>query len=320
MKKHFIVTLLIVLMSGTIAMAQTKKPTTTTKKPTTTVKSSVPKTTTTKKTTTTTTTTTPVTPPPVVEEKKTTTTTTTTPVETKSTTSPSSTTTTTTTQSSGPSKGKKTAEPRVKEPKPERVREPKPERVREPRPERVRTPREPNGSSGGVRFGIRAEGSQIVSFETGGQPDFSPGFNAGLIVNIPISEKVSIQPEVLYSMIVVKASDPAMKNDFIKGTNNSIFAPITFNFNLGSGPTKFMINPGGYASYLLSGSLSQSIGGVSQSGSVDLTGVDKFGYGAVLGLGVKINGNFLIEARSFYDLKESNNKTILSTIGIGYMF
>ena len=330
MKKHFIVTLLIVLMSGTIATAQTKKPTTTTKKPTTTVKSNVPKTTTTKKTTTTTTTTTPITPPPVVEEKKTTTTTTTTetPTEKKSTTTPSTTTTTTTTQSSGPSKGKKTSEPRVKEPKPERVREPKPERVREPRPERVReprpervrTPREPNGSSGGVRFGLRAEGSQIVSFETGGQPDFSPGFNAGLIVNIPISEKVSIQPEVLYSMITVKASDPAMKNDFIKGTDNSIFAPITFNFNLGSGPTKFMINPGGYASYLLSSSLSQSIGGVSQSGSVDLTGVDKFGYGAVLGLGVKINGNFLIEARSFYDLKESNNKTILSTIGIGYMF
>lgn len=296
-------------MSATVAMSQTKKPTTTTKKPTTTVKSTPP--TTVKKTTTTTTTPTPVTTPPVVEEKKTTTTTTTTTPTNQSTTS----STTTTTQSSGPSKGKKVAEP-----KPERVKEPKPERVREPKPERVRTPRDPNSSSAGVRFGIRAEGSQIVSFETGGQPDFSPGFNAGLIVNIPISRKVSIQPEVLYSMIVVKASDPAMKNDFIKGTNNSIFAPITFNFNLGSGSTKFMVNPGGYASYLLSGSLSQSIGGVSQSGSVDLTGVDKFGYGAVLGLGVKINGNFLIEARSFYDLKESNNKTILSTIGIGYMF
>jgi hypothetical protein len=326
MKNSFIVTLLIFCMSATVVMAQTKKPTTTTKKPTTTVKTTPSKTTpsktTTTKTTTTTTTSTPVVTPPVVEEKKTTTTTTTTtPSNQSNTTTPS--TTTTTTQSSGPSKGKKTSEPkpeRVKEPKPERVREPKPERVREPKPERVRTPREPNGSSGGVRFGIRAEGSQIVSFETGGQPDFSPGFNAGLIVNIPLSEKVSIQPEVLYSMIVVKASDPAMKNDFIKGTSNSIFAPITFNFNLGSGPTKFMINPGGYASYLLSGSLSQSIGGVSQSGSVDLTGVDKFGYGAVLGLGVKINGNFLIEARSFYDLKESNNKTILSTIGIGYMF
>jgi hypothetical protein len=326
MKNQFIVTLLIVLMSCTIAMAQTKKPTTTTKKPTTTVKSSVPKTTTTKKTTTTTTTTTPVAvPPPVVEEKKTTTTTTTTetPTEKKTTTTPSTTTTTTTTQSSGPSKGKKTSEPRVREPKPERVREPRPERVREPRPERVRTPREPNGSSGGVRFGIRAEGTQFVSFEQGGQPDFSPGFNAGLIINFPLSEKISIQPEVLYSMASVKGDISAITGnagDVATYKPSSILAPITLNFNLGSGSTKFMVNPGGYAGYLLSASSSQTRSGVTESGSVDLTGIDKFSYGIVFGLGVKINGNFLIEARSFYDLKESNNKTILSTFGIGYMF
>ena len=311
MKNHFIVTLLIVLMSGTIAMAQTKKPTTPIKKPTTTVKSNVPKTTTIKKTTTTTTTTTPVTPPPIVEEKKTTTTTTTTetPTEKKSTTTPSTTTTTTTTQSSRPSKGKKTSEPRVKEPNSERVREPRPERVRTPRPERVKTPREPNASSGGVRFGLRVEATQALTFELGGNYDISPGVNAGLFANVPLSEKVSIQPEVLYSMQVAKI-DP------VKNITNSILVPITFNFNLGNGSTKFVISPGGYANYFLSAS--NTTNGVTVA--ADLTGVDKFYYGAVLGLGVKINGNFLIEARSFYDLKESNNKTFLSTIGIGYMF
>ena len=230
MKNHFIVTLLIVLMSGTIAMAQTKKPTTPTTKPSTTVKSNVPKTTTTKKTTTTTTTTTPVTPPPVVEEKKTTTTTTTTetPTEKKSTTTPSTTTTTTTTQSSGPSKGKKTSEPSVKEPNSERVRE--------PRPERIRTPREPNGSSGGVRFGIRAEGTQVVTFEEGVSFAFSPSFNAGLIVNIPISEKLAVQPEVLYSMKTAKIDGVLLggaSGDYLKVTNNSILVPVTLNINLG---------------------------------------------------------------------------------------
>lgn len=325
MKNHFIVTLLIVLMSGTIAMAQTKKPTTTTKKPTTTVKSNVPKTTTTKKTTTTTTTTTPVTPPPVVEEKKTTTTTTTTetPTERKSTTTPSTTTTTTTTQSSGPSKGKKTVEPRVKEPKPERVREPRPERVREPRPERVRTPREPNGSSGGVKFGIRAEGSQIVTFEEGASLLFSPGFNAGLIVNIPISEKLAIQPEVLYSMQTAKIDGVLLgraSGDYFKATGNSILAPVTLNINLGQSSTKFMINLGGYVDYALSGSSEKSVGGIKTSNDIDLTGTDKFSYGTVFGLGVKLNNSFLIEARTFYDLKTSNNKSILSTIGIGYLF
>jgi Outer membrane protein beta-barrel domain len=300
-------------------MGQTKKPTTTTKKPSTTVKSTSPRTTT--KTTTTTTspvvTTTPVeqqtqttTPPPSTQKTNTST----------STTPSTTTTTTTTTQSSGPSKGKKTADPKpekVKEPKPEKVKEPKPEKVREPKPERVKTPRASSGG-GGVRFGIRAEASQIFSFESGGvQPDISPGVNAGLIVNIPFSETVSIQPEVLYSMQTIKVS---AGNDFAKGTTNSILAPIMFNFNLGQGSTKFMINAGGYVDYLLSASSEQSISGVTKSGSIDLTGADKLGYGVAFGLGVKINGGFLIEARSFYDLKTSNNKAILSTIGIGYMF
>jgi hypothetical protein len=308
MKNQFIVTLLIFCMSATVVIAQTKKPTTTTKKPSTTVKSTSPKPSTVKKPTTTTTTTTPTTTtePAVVEEKKTTTTTTTTTPTNQSTTS----STTTTTQSSGPSKGKKTSEPRVKEPKPERVREPKPERVREPRPERVKTPREPNGSSGGVKFGLRVEASQALTFESGGSYDISPGVNAGLFANIPLSEKVSFQPEVLYSMQILKV-DPA------KYTTNSILAPVTFNFNLGSGNTKFVISPGGYAEYWLG--VSNSTGG-GVSVAADLTGVDKFYYGAVLGLGVKINSKLLIETRAFYDLKTSNNKDILATFGIGYMF
>jgi Outer membrane protein beta-barrel domain len=301
MKNQFIVTLLIVCVSATVAMAQSKKPTTTAKKPTTTVKSSAPKTTTTKKTTTTTTTTTTpvVTPPPVVEEKKTTTTTTTitTPTQSTTTTTPANTTTTTTIQSSGPSKGKKTSEP-------------KPEKVREPKPEKVRAPREPSGSySGGVKFGIRAEASQLISFQSGGTYDISPGVNAGLFVNIPFNEVVSIQPEVLYSMQVAKV-DP------LKATVNSILAPVTFNFNLGHGNTKFVISPGGYANYWLSASNTKS--GVTVD--ADLTGIDKFYYGAVLGLGVKINSKLLIETRAFYDLKESNNKEILATFGIGYLF
>jgi Outer membrane protein beta-barrel domain len=295
MKNQFIVTLLIFCMSATVAMAQTKKPTTTTKKPTTTVKTTPPKTTTVKTTTTPTSVT-----PPVIEEKKTTTTTTTTTPTNQTTTS----STTTTTQSSGPSKGKK-----ISEPKPEKVKEPKPERVRETKPERVKKPRDAYSNSGGVKFGIRAEASQLISFETGGTYDISPGVNAGLFANIPLGEKVSVQPEVLFSMQVAKV-DP------VKNTTNSILVPLTLNFNLGNGNTKFVISPGGYANYYLSAS--NTTNGVTVA--ADLTGVDKFYYGAVLGLGVKINSKLLIEVRSFYDLKESNNKEILSTFGIGYMF
>jgi hypothetical protein len=326
MKNQFIITLLCLSFIGTMATAQTKKPTTTTttpvRKPSTTVKSTAPKTTTTKTSTTKTTTTTvpsttnttTTTIPVVVEEKKTTTTSS--PTQDNSTNSTSG--STTIQQSSGPSKGgKKPADARperVREPKPERVREPKPERVREPKPERVRTA---SNDEGGIKFGIRAEGTQVVSFEEGGQPDFSPGVNAGLIVNIPVSEAIAIQPEVLYSMTSIKVSDGA---DYQKITSGSILAPVTFNIKLGQGPTKFMINPGGYADYLLNVNTEESIGGTKSSGSIDLTGTDKFSYGAVLGLGVKLSSGLLIETRAFYDLKTSNNKSILATFGIGYFF
>ena len=323
MKKQFIITLLSLSLIGTIATAQTKKPTTT-RKPSTTVKSTAPKTTT--KTSTTTTTTIPnsTTAPVVVEEKKTTTTTTSSPNQSNSSNmnSNGSSNSTTIQQSSGPSKGnKRTADPKpdkVATPKPERVREPRPERVREPRPEKVKSAS--NSSDGGVRFGIRAEATQLYTLQSLGSFDISPGINAGLIVNLPISSSISIQPEVLYSMTTGKLSIDA--NNYEKATSGNILVPLMFNINLGQGPTKFMLNLGGYGSYLLNQNYKLVAGGVTQQdGSLDLTNADKFDYGAAIGLGVKINGNFMIEARSFYGLKDNTNSKIgIGTIGIGYFF
>jgi Outer membrane protein beta-barrel domain len=302
MKNQFIVTLLFLCISSTVAMSQTKKPAAT-KKPTTTVKTTPSKTTTTTKPTTTSS---PVVTTPSGQTN--------TPTSTQKTSTTSTPSTTTTTQSSGPSKSGKVKEEKIKEPKPEKGREPKEEKVKIPKI---------SSDGGGVRFGLRAEATQLVSFEQGSGILFSPGVNAGLIINIPFSETVSIQPEILYSIGFVKgdiSSISGFKGDYLESTYNSLLAPITFNFNLGSGSTKFIISPGGYAEYLLSASSGKTASGIFQSGPIDLTGLDKFSYGAALGLGVKINGSFLIEARSFYDLKTSNNKSIVSTIGIGYMF
>ena len=329
MKKSFISTLLCLSLIGTIATAQTKKPSTTTKSSTT-VKSTAPKTTTTK-TTTTTTIPNSTTAPVVVEEKKTTTTTTSSPNQSNSTNmnSNGSSNSTTIQQSTGPSKGnKKTADPKpdkVATPKPERVREPKPERVREPRPERVREPRPEkvrsasNSSDGGVKFGIRAEVTQAVTLESGGSYDLSPGVNAGLIVSLPISPMTSIQPEVLYSMQVGKIAPNANNSATI--STGSILVPLMVNFNFGQGPAKFMLNLGGYGNYLMSAKVKVVQNGTTtQDGSLDLTGQDKFDYGAALGIGVKINGNLMIEARSFYGLKDNQGKNGFGTIGIGYFF
>ncbi|MEA5458931.1 porin family protein [Arcicella sp. LKC2W] len=300
MKNHIILALLLVCMSGTIALAQTKKPTTTTKKPTTTVKASPAK----KTTKTTTTTSTPVVSQPIEQKKTTTTTTSSSPQQTNS-------STTTTIQSTGPSKGTK-----AKTPEPER--EEKVEKVREEKPEKVRIPKVGPDNDGKVRFGIRAEATQLYTLESGGNYDLSPGVNAGLIVNLPISQVVSIQPEILYSMTTGKITEDA--DNYAKSTGSSILVPLMFNFNFGNGSTKFMLNLGGYGNYALSQTSKVVVGGTTIiDGSVDL-GNDKFDYGAGLGLGVKLNNSLMIEARSFYSLKDNINKSGIGTIGIGYLF
>lgn len=302
MKNHIILALLLFCMSGTIALAQTKKPTTATKKPTTTVKTSPAKTT----TKTTTTTSTPVVSQPV-EQKKTTTTTTTTSSSPQQTNS----STTTTIQSTGPSKGTK-----ARTPEPER--EEKVEKVREEKPEKVRIPKVGPDNDGRVRFGIRAEATQLYTLESGGNYDLSPGVNAGLIVNLPISNVVSIQPEILFAMTTGKVTEDA--DNYAKSTGSSILVPLMFNFNFGNGSTKFMLNLGGYGNYALSQTSKVVVlGKTIFDGSVDL-GNDKFDYGAGLGLGVKLNNNLMIEARSFYSLKDNINKSGIGTIGIGYLF
>lgn len=291
MKNCIISTLLIILMSCTVVLSQTKNPTTT-KKPETTVKSTAPNTTTNKKPST------PVVKPPLVERETTTTTTTTT--LPSSTSKPStSTSSTTTIQSSGPSKGVKVKDEKVNE-------------------NDVEVVKEPSSNSGGVRFGIRAEVSQFVSFKTGADVSFSPGFNAGLIVNIPLSETFAIQPEVLYAMNVQQSNEIA--GTFERLTTGSILTPVTLNISLGKSSTKFMVNIGGYANYYLSSTVEKTFLKVKVAVSNDLTGTDRFSYGSVLGLGVKLNKSILIEARSFYDLKYSNNKAMVTTLGVGYLF
>jgi len=241
------------------------------------------------------------------------------PVEQKKTTTSSSSTqtntttpsTTTTIQSTGPSKTTKT---KAAEPE----REPKPDKVREPKPEKVRIPKVHAEDEGGVKFGIRAEATQLYTLQSGGNYDLSPGINAGLIINLPISQVVSIQPEILYSMVTGRVTEDA--DNYAKSTGSSILVPLMFNFNFGNGSTKFMLNLGGYGNYALSQTSKVVVlGKTIFDGSVDL-GNDKFDYGAGLGLGVKLNNSLMIEARSFYSLKDNINKSGIGTIGIGYLF
>lgn len=285
-------------MSGTTIVAQTKK-TTPTKK-TTVVKPSSTKTTKT---------TAPINSSQTVEQKRV--------VNqsnspTTTNTSVPSTTTTTTVQSTGPSKVTKTKSSESVADKEEKtVQEPKYKKARRPSPSEEE-------EEEGVKFGIRAEATQLYVAQSGENYDLSPGVNAGLIINLPISHVVSIQPEILYSMTNAKISEDA--NNYVKGTVSTVLVPMMFNFNFGNGSTKFMLNLGGYGNYALSATSKVVVAGKTIVDSSVELGNDRFDYGAGLGLGVKLNNSFMIEARTFYSLKDNIGKTGIGTIGIGYLF
>jgi outer membrane immunogenic protein len=309
MKHLFFIHLLCLCLIGNIAIAQQKKPTT--KKPTT-VKPAVPKATTPK-------TTTPTTTKPTTSSKPNTTTTQpSTAVEKKTTPVPSNSpsqrtaptpptpSSTTIQQSSGPSKvNRKDNETEEGE------------KVTEPQTKKVKTPKT-SGEGGNIQFGVRAEVTQSYRLETGGGIDLSPAANLGLIINLPITSNISIQPEVLYSIISIKASTD--ENNSSKSSMGNILVPLMFNFNFGKSTSKFMLNLGGYGNYGLSQSLKVVTAGTTiKDGSIDL-GNDRFDYGGGIGLGIKLNDKLMIEARSFYSMKDNINKTGFGTIGVGYFF
>lgn len=309
MKYQFIICLLSLFLIGNRALSQQNK-TASPKKSTTTVKSTAPKQTVpnttipTKPTTTTatkpSTTVISTSPPSKVEEKKPAKTTTTstpsviteTPVE-----QPSS---TTIQQSTGPIKGNKLEDV-----------------INEPKPKKIKTPKIPLAGRD-IKFGIRAEVTQSFTLENGGGIDFSPGISIGLIVNLPINEAVSIQPEILYSMVSTKASTD--DNNYVKSSLGSVLVPLMFNFNFGKSTTKFMLNLGGYGNYGLSQTTKVvSVGTTIKDGLINL-GNDKFDFGGGIGVGVKLKNKLLIEARSFYSMKDNINKNGFGTIGVGYFF
>ncbi|MGE5944447.1 MAG: porin family protein [Flavobacteriales bacterium] len=126
-------------------------------------------------------------------------------------------------------------------------------------------------------------------------------FNAGLFVNLPISDMLSIQPEVLYSR---KGSELSYDNVFATGTAkfklNYIEVPVllkvnvTDNFNLHAGP---------YFAYLIDSQITNETndGTFDFEDNFDNDDFNKFDAGLSAGLGFDFD-SFGIGARYNYGL------------------
>ena len=303
MKYYFAIYLYCLSLIGNISLAQQKKPISP-KKPTVVIKTYPPKTI--PQTTVITKPAIPTPPPPTstlpkTEEKK--------PVKTTTTSKPPIPKTevpkeqpisTTIQQSTGPVKGNKL----------EVV-------VKEPKQKKLKTPKIPV-EGGEIKVGVRAEITQHYALEVGGGIDLSPGLNIGVLANLPITEQIAIQPEIIYSIINIKTSTD--DNNYVKSSIGSILVPLMFNFNFGKSDIKYMLNLGGYANYGLSQNQKIiSSGTTIKDGSLDLNN-DRFDYGVGVGVGVKLNNKLMIEARTFYGMKDNINKNGFGSVGVGYFF
>lgn len=155
------------------------------------------------------------------------------------------------------------------------------------------------------------------------------GFHAGVFVNVPLSNKISVQPEVLYNQMGAKTitssseiTSPTTTTKTVsdvKNYLNYISVPLMFQFRPGS----FYMEAGPQFSYFLNGknegetTITKTTGSststetISNSGSVNKDIVRKFDIGLALGLGLDITHNLGINARYINSLTHTYNNYIM---------
>jgi hypothetical protein len=243
--------------------------------------------------------------------------------------------------SNPPTKSAPTAPSKPGKPTPEKgtkvVTEKAPSRPSAPKP-----PKAPSASSlaDDVHARIGVKGGATNLFPTEKSLDYqvaiSPSYEAGFVVNLPLGNVVSLQPEFLYTNVAVKVnpivSSKVVDDFYVQTSTNFVNVPLMINFNFG-GDTKFMLNLGGYGSYALS-STSKTVdnGKTVDDSKIDYKDSkfeDRTDYGAAVGVGVKFNQKFFVEARGYQSLKSEKDpltgnsampKQVVATLSLGYFF
>ncbi|MDT0650605.1 porin family protein [Autumnicola edwardsiae] len=182
-----------------------------------------------------------------------------------------------------------------------------------------------------VQFGIKG-GVNFSSFTGDGiqgleDPDSRTGFNLGLLAEIPLADKFSIQPEVLYSAQGFDLSDDEQDNVFDIDDNveyqlDYISVPVLAKIylveglNVQAGPSfNFKVNEE------IDNAPFEDGGDTDVS---DVSNIQDFEIGGVAGLEYKFNNGFFIQGRYIYgfsDLIEDYDiHNSVFQAGIGYMF
>lgn len=156
------------------------------------------------------------------------------------------------------------------------------------------------------------------------------GFNAGLFVEIPISDKFTFQPEILYSAQGSKSEGPINVQGTVYNAEatlkfNYINIPLMFKYHIDK---KFSLEAGPYVGILASSKVKYKIDGVG-SDTADIKNITK---STDLGIGIGMNYEFsdVIFANARYqggltqigDAASGGNniKNSVFQIGLGFRF
>ena len=180
-----------------------------------------------------------------------------------------------------------------------------------------------------VRFGIKGAATATqFSEQQLSTKNLKLGFNAGAFVNIPLSTKFALQPEILYNRMgaksVISDNEIEINNTKIRTKQdyetslNYISVPVMLQMK----PTdNFYIEAGPEVSYFLDGknkgeqTISTTENGItstqtkSASESIDKDDIKKFNLGFGLGLGYYFTPNLGINARYVNSLTHIYNNS-----------
>lgn len=127
------------------------------------------------------------------------------------------------------------------------------------------------------------------------------GFNLGVFMEMPITSRISLQPEIIYT---TKGAELEYDNATVQGTGkfklNYIELPLLMKFNL---TDNFNVHFGPYAAYLIDSKITNEDenGNINFEQEIDKDDLNKFDLGLAGGFGIDFDG-FGIGARYNYGL------------------
>ncbi|SFZ89597.1 Opacity protein [Flaviramulus basaltis] len=167
------------------------------------------------------------------------------------------------------------------------------------------------GAKGGINFAT-------VTGDDFDSPDARTSFYAGLLAEIPVSERFSIQPEVFYSGQGFDITDEPDEFD-AEYQVDYINVPLILKFYILDG---FNIHAGPQFGFKINEELDFDPN--NDGGDTDTDQIKDFDLGLSAGLGYKIGENFFVEARYTYGFSEVIEDTDVHnsvfSAGIGFMF